>query len=259
MQKTWREKHRLPQTVSALRLYDGRSSLLVAQHGASEPPLGVLDASLAASGCVGLDLVLIHLAHREVLGLRVGKDQRGHRGARHHHVALGELQLVVRQPVHVQQVPHGLLLPVVRLGGVARRRADALVLHLQHLLQRQLLIRRVAPQRGSDLQVDQLCKRLRQAVRHRLQQDRLVDFPLVLELLPLLMAANAAGAREGRNVVWAHLLGGNEVALAPISGLAHVQLLTQPVELAGHGVPVLVGVDLDVISNAVGRVDADDA
>lgn len=40
-------------------------------------------------------------------------------------------------------------------------------------------------------------------------------------------------------------LGRNEVTLAPVGGFAHVQLLSQAVELALHLVALLVGVDLE--------------
>ena len=43
------------------------------------------------------------------------------------------------------------------------------------------------------------------------------------------------------------VLGSDEIALAPVGGFAHVQLLSQAIELALHLFAALVGVDLATI------------
>mmetsp|Transcript_96377 Transcript_96377/g.297191 ORF Transcript_96377/g.297191 Transcript_96377/m.297191 type:complete len:805 (+) Transcript_96377:124-2538(+) len=234
------------------------SLLLVAEHGAAQPSLRALDTALAAPGGVGLDLVLINLAHREVLGLGVREDERRDGGSGQHHVGLRELELVFCEAVDIQQIPQRLLLAVVGLRGVARRGPNALVPDLEHVLEGQVLVLCIAPERGPDLEVDKLREGLGQAVGHSLEKDGAVYLALVLKDLPLLVATKSASAGKTGNVVGGYTPGSDEVALAPVCRLAHVQLLPQAKELARGIVARLVCVDLDVIPHGVCRPNADD-
>mmetsp|Transcript_22475 Transcript_22475/g.70791 ORF Transcript_22475/g.70791 Transcript_22475/m.70791 type:complete len:252 (-) Transcript_22475:1522-2277(-) len=142
---------------------------------------------------------------------------------------------------------------MVRLRGIAWCWADALVPHLEKVFQRERLVWRIPPERCADLEVDELCKRLSEAIGHRLQKDCTVDFTLLLELQALLMASEATSVCEGSYVVRRHTLGCNEVTLAPIGGLAHVKLLAKAIKLVDGFVALLIGVDLDVVTNGVRR------
>mmetsp|Transcript_134954 Transcript_134954/g.288704 ORF Transcript_134954/g.288704 Transcript_134954/m.288704 type:complete len:325 (+) Transcript_134954:70-1044(+) len=240
-------------------LISAASLFLVAQHRAPQPLLGALNGGLTTPLCIGLDLVHVHLPHREVLGLRVCEDEGRDRCAREHHVGLCELKLLIRKPPDVKEVPHGLLLAVIRLRRVPWRRPDALVAHLQEVIQREVLVRGIAPERSADLQVDELSEGLGEAIGDSLQQDGLVDLPGVLEDLALLMAAQTTGACEGGDVVRSLALWCDEVALAPVGRLTHVELLTQAVERLDNLVASLAGVDLDVVADGVCGMDADHA
>ena len=62
--------------------------------------------------------------------------------------------------LHVRQPPHGQLLSVVRLAGIAGRRPDALVAQSPQVSHSQLLTTRVTPQLPADLLVQLLSEGL---------------------------------------------------------------------------------------------------
>jgi hypothetical protein len=73
----------------------------------------------------------------------VGVVEAADRCRRHHHEAFGEFD--TNALLHVQQLPERGLLGVIRTGGIARHRADALVALGDQIVVAHLLIRRVAP------------------------------------------------------------------------------------------------------------------
>ena len=74
-------------------------------------------------------LVSLYFTHGEVVRLGVGKVQAGDAGGGQHGQALGELYPSLLLDLH--QPPHGELLGVVWLDGVAGCWSDARVLDLQ--------------------------------------------------------------------------------------------------------------------------------
>merc|ERR1711988_1330516 len=96
---------------------------------------------------------------------------------------------------------HMKVFSVWSLRGVARRRADTLVLGLKHVVGRQLLVRRVRPELLAHLEMEQLGKGLREAVRDGLHHDALVVVVLLAQLGADVLAAEACRHGEGANVV----------------------------------------------------------
>ena len=82
-------------------------------------------------------LVSLYFTHGEVVRLGVGEVQSGDAGGRQHRQALG--QLYPGLLLHLHQPPHGELLGVVRLDGVAGSWSDARVFDLQQVFTLQTL------------------------------------------------------------------------------------------------------------------------
>merc|ERR1719235_602247 len=225
---------------------------VVAEHGGAEPALRLRDAILAAAPRVVDDLVLIDLAHVEVFGLGVREDEGADGGSGKHHEGVRQPDPAAQQGLDLEQVEEGLLLAVVRLGGVARGRADALVLDLEHVIQAHVLVRRVAPELLADLDVDELRVRLAQAICNRVEKNGLVNLAARVEILLHLLHAHSARARERTDVI---SLSGNEVRMAHRDVLVHILLLSQAVER--HGL-LLGAIDDDVITNPASGPNADD-
>ena len=76
-------------------------------------------------------LVSLYFTHGEVVRLGVGEVQSGDTGGGQHGQALGELYPSLL--LHLHQPPHGDLLGVVRLDGVAGSWSDARVFDLQQV------------------------------------------------------------------------------------------------------------------------------
>mmetsp|Transcript_23177 Transcript_23177/g.58437 ORF Transcript_23177/g.58437 Transcript_23177/m.58437 type:complete len:525 (-) Transcript_23177:2389-3963(-) len=229
---------------------------LVVEHG-RQPALSLLDGHALALR-VGVDLILGDLADRKVLRALAAKVQATDSSGREHGHGLRQRHADLLLNLH--QVPHGLLLSVVRLRRVARRRTDALVLDLQQVIWAQVLIRRVAPQILPDVQVQNLGKCLRQAVRDRLGHDVAVIVTLGLEVRGDRIQAEAC-IGEGTDVVLLAALrrrdevSHREVLLLVIS----LCLLAQAIERARGLRTGLILENLDVLTDRVGRVQANDA
>ena len=161
----------------------------------------------------------------------------------------------------LEQVPEQGLLGVVGAGGVARRGADADVLLGDEVGVLQVLVGRVAPEVVPDPLVHPLGERLGEPVGQRLEQDRVVVVHRGLELVDLVVRAEPGRDRERADVVGpAAVLGRHEVGHGPVGdALAVLALLAQRVQRRRHGLAGLVGVDLDVVADRVGREQAEDA
>ena len=64
-----------------------------------------------------------------------------------------------------EQIEQGALDAVFRARGISRRGADAAILFADQRFVGQLLVRRIAPERGADLLVDELRERLQTYTR----------------------------------------------------------------------------------------------
>mmetsp|Transcript_122572 Transcript_122572/g.280950 ORF Transcript_122572/g.280950 Transcript_122572/m.280950 type:complete len:404 (-) Transcript_122572:565-1776(-) len=203
----------------------------------------------ALACCVLLHLIPADLPHSKVLGVGVGEDEGGDGGGGHHGERLGEPD--ARELLHLEQVPHGALLSVVRLAGVPRRGADALVADLVQVLGGQLLVGRVPPEGGADVPVQLLSEGLHQPVGQGLHHDLVVV--VVRGLVPggLLVCAQA-GHGEGAQVVphrAALPAGGHKVRQRQV-GLVRLLLglLPQHAELPQGRLPPLGGEHLHVLA-----------
>jgi len=115
-------------------------------------------------------------------------------------------------PVGRQQLEERTLLGVVRTGGIARRRADALVFLGDELGVGERFAGNIAPQLRAHAIVEMLRERLGKPVRDRLQHDRAVVVVLRFHLLHARFDADAAGHGEGSYVIaHARILGRDEV------------------------------------------------
>ena len=79
---------------------------------------------------------------------------------------------------------------------------------LEQFVERQILVRCVAPIRAAHLHVQTLGRRLSQAVRERLEQHQAVAVALGLVTLTERLGAVADGYGEGADIVCAALRGG---------------------------------------------------
>ncbi len=105
-----------------------------------------------------------------------------------------------RALLNVHELPHGELLGVVRLGWVAGRGSDALVLDLEHVSCVHGFRGRIAPQLPPNASVQLLSKRLRQAVAQCLEQD-LLEIVHVLGEGGVLRLASENADRKGTQIV----------------------------------------------------------
>mmetsp|Transcript_40494 Transcript_40494/g.67843 ORF Transcript_40494/g.67843 Transcript_40494/m.67843 type:complete len:232 (+) Transcript_40494:195-890(+) len=181
-----------------------------------EPLLGFRQVHVLALG-IGLHLVVGDFTNGEVLATLSAEHHRRDGRRREHGKALRELHPDLLLDVH--EVPHSALLSVVWLRGVARRWADALVLHLKQVLRGHVLLLAVPPVLLTHLLVEHLRKGLCEAVSNGLRHDVGVVVVLRLVLLCDLVQAEASGDDEHAHVVLdARLLGCDEV------GQRHVRL-----------------------------------
>ena len=185
----------------------------------------------------------------------MGEVEAGDRGGRHHREAVGEGD--AGPGVGLEQLEQRALLAVVRTGGIARRRADALVGLVDQGLVVQVLLRRIPPEFLADPLVQALGEGLGEPVGQRLEQDlrvRVLAVPRGLE-------ADPGGDREGADVVGEPGgPGSDEVGQAVVraaGGLVH--LLAQEDEPRAHARAAGVRVQLDVVVDGVGREHPDDA
>src|SRR3954469_16259400 len=163
-----------------------------------EPLLRLVDRPALAPRVV-LDLVAADPPQDEVPRLRVREVQAAHRRARPHGHALGQLDTGVR--LGVEQVPDGLLLGVLRARGVARRRADAVVLLGEQPVAVEVLVRCVGPELLAHPLVQPLGERLGEPVGQRLEQDGAVVVVGLLERRHPLDGPESRGDGEGAHVV----------------------------------------------------------
>ena len=140
---------------------------------------------------------------------------------------------------------------MVRAGGIAGRRADALIFLADQLLVGQRLVGRIAPKVGPDVLMEPLRERLGEAVGQRLQEDVGIDVIVRLESGKMLVDAVDAD-REPADPVLA--LRRDEIGEAHVRpALTLLHLLTQ------HRQPHLfvAGGDEDVVAGqARGLLDA---
>ena len=139
--------------------------------------------------------------------------------------------------------------------GVADGRSDAAEVLLEQFVERQILIRRVAPIHTAHLHVQALGRRLSQAVRERLEQHQAVAVALGLVTLTERLGAVAHGDGEGADIVRAALRGrhdevGQREAEAPLA----VRLLAD--DGHEHILAVRAG-DTDRVALRDGRVKPD--
>mmetsp|Transcript_10715 Transcript_10715/g.27078 ORF Transcript_10715/g.27078 Transcript_10715/m.27078 type:complete len:271 (-) Transcript_10715:3021-3833(-) len=148
---------------------------------------------------------------------------------------------------------------MVGLRGVARRRANSLVLYLEHLVRTNVLVRCVPPQLLAHFGVQQLGEGLGEAVGDGLGHDDVVVVVLMLVLVTERLRAEAAGDRKGSDVVRdAGVLRRDEVGHGQVSVVLALLLLPERVELRHGGAACLIRVDLDIVAYGVGGVNADD-
>mmetsp|Transcript_5095 Transcript_5095/g.8685 ORF Transcript_5095/g.8685 Transcript_5095/m.8685 type:complete len:342 (-) Transcript_5095:1343-2368(-) len=175
-----------------------------------------------------------------------------------HSERLSQLNASLLKDVH--QLPHGLLLGVIRLTGVARSWSDSTVFDLDALLRSELLVRGIAPVVSSHLLVEDLCQGLSKAISESLRHHVVEVVARVDVLLAHLLLPESGRAGEKAQIV--SLLrgfGSNEVAHGQEAVLVLVHLLPEGEELGLDG-PVSFINDLNVIFGVgVAGVEANDA
>ena len=146
-----------------------------------------------------------------------------------------------------------------RAGRVARRWADSGVFLTDERFIVQLLVGLESPELHANPLVHPFGECLCQSVGEGLQQDRAVVVIGCLELLDLDADAEPGSDREGAHVVsQTGVLGRDEVAEAPVRDtVAVLALLAQVVQRGHHLGAGLVGVDLCIVADCVGREEPD--
>ena len=139
---------------------------------------------------------------------------------------------------------------MIGAGGIARRRADALILLADQLLVREMLVG-IAPQALADFGVQDFGEAFREAVGKRLQQD--VRIIVIRFLEPLEVRLEPVDSdRKAADPVLA--FGIDEVGEAHVrSALALLHLLAKE----GEAGPVVAGEDEDVVALALAAPQAD--
>eukprot|EP00754_Rhynchopus_humris_P019685 Rhum_TRINITY_DN14653_c10_g1::Rhum_TRINITY_DN14653_c10_g1_i1::g.106929::m.106929 len=231
---------------------------LVAEAHEAEVVLGLCEGALATLRVVR-DLVLLNLAHSEVLRLRVSEHDGRHGRRRKHRHRLRQLN--VRRVRDVGQVPHLQLLLVVRLRRVARRRPDAQVVLLDEVVRRRHRVERlVAPRVATHVAVEHLREALRQTVRQRLHHDDRVVVVRRLKLRDELLGAEARCRHLAHPVLLAHRRDEVAEAVVRLAVVVLLQLLAETEEAARLLRPRLVLPHDDVVlAVAVHRVVHDRA
>eukprot|EP00760_Papus_ankaliazontas_P021524 PhM_4_TR18701/c2_g2_i1/m.7913 len=222
--------------------------LVIVGQNRGQVAFHLLDGEVLALGVV-VDLVLLDLAHAEVLGVGVREHKRRHRRRRHHGLVLRQAD--ARRGLDVAQLPHCAHLRGIGLRGVAGGGADALVLLAEHGLGVEGLLLGVAPRRAADDGVDFLGEGLGETVGERLGHDGLVVVVVGLVHGAQLLAAEDADG-ELTEVVLSGALGGDEVGEAHVLvRLLLLGLLAEAVEGRDRRRALLVGVHLDVVTDGV--------
>ena len=183
-----------------------------------------------------------------------------HRRAGPHGEALGQLD--AGRLLRVEQAEDRALLGVVGLGRIAGRRADAAILLRDQLLARELLVRRIAPELAPHALVHALGEGFRQAVGQRLEHDAAVVVGLVDVARQRLGLADAGRDGEGADVVGEPgLLRRDEIGERRVGAVAlarRAPICWRSVySMASRCLARLVGVELDVVADGVGRPEAD--
>ena len=106
------------------------SFVVIVAKDRSKPALSLIHLLTLPAGIV-LDLILANLLHGEVVSVRICKVEAADGASWSHSKRLGELDSCLLSDLH--EVPHGGLLSVIRLRGVARSWSDALVLDIDAL------------------------------------------------------------------------------------------------------------------------------
>ncbi len=150
---------------------------------------------------------------------------------------------------------------MVRAGGVARGRADALVLLGNQRLVVELFLGYVGPELLAHPFMDQFGEGLGKAIGQRLHHDGVVVVALGLVGRRQLLDAVTGGDREATDPVrLAAVLRGDEVGQAVADSLSVLGgLLANMVQTLDHLAAGLVGIDFDdVVIDAVGGPQAND-
>ncbi len=203
-------------------------------------------------------MVAVDLAQAEIARFRVSEVEPAYARAGPHRERLRDQHAGVL--LHIEQLPERALLGVIGARWVTRGRPDAAILLLNELRVAQAFFAAVAPLLADAL-VQAFGKGFRQAVGDGLGHDGVVVVVLGAEAVAQLLKADAAGDREGADVVGQPGLFGRDEVDQRAARLAAfpVSLLTEKVEALLHLGPRVIGVELDVVTHCVGREKAVDA
>ena len=146
---------------------------------------------------------------------------------------------------------------MIRARRVAGGGADAAILLADQRIVVQRLVGRVAPVVSAHLAVQPFGAGFGEAVGERLQHDRVIVVVCRLELGELLLDAEAGGDGEGADPVggafFCHKIGKRLVRLAGRTLVLLAQVVPGHRDFAAR----FVGIDLDVVADRVGRVEAE--
>src|SRR5688500_17392410 len=117
-----------------------------------------------------------------------------YRGGRIHREAFGELH--ARVAFCIEQAEQRRLLTVFRASRIARGRADAAVLLVDERIVVERFVAGVTPEFTAHALVQAFGEGLRQAIRERLEQDRVVIVVVRFEARDMLFDADARGDGE---------------------------------------------------------------
>src|SRR5665213_158754 len=230
----------------------GRDRVVVEDR--RQPALAFRHTPALALGVI-LDLVALDLTDAEIMTLRVAEIEPGDCRARPHGEALGQLDA---DALAVEQFEQRALFSVIRLGGIAGRGTDAAIFFGNHLVAAKRLIARIAPEILANALVQTLRKSLGQPVGQRLDHDGGVIVIGALETVGDLVLTDAGGNREGPDVIGQLAVARrHEIAERLVeAALAFGQLLTQRMKHSDGRAARLVGIDLDIVANAIGGTEA---
>ena len=167
-----------------------------------------------------------------------------------------EQQMLQDIGARIEQIEQRGLFRVVRLGRIARRRADTGVSLLDQFLVGEILPRRITPIVLAHLFMHAFGKGFCQTIGQRRQQDGAVIILGILEGLQMPFLADARRHDKAADIILG-AFGGDEVRQRQVRpALLARHLLAQGMQCGDGEFPRLVAIDKNVVLGAVGRPEA---
>ena len=158
---------------------------------------------------------------------------------------------------HIQQLPDGRFLGMLRAGRIARRGTNALIIFADQLIVAQVLMGGEAPDHLTHPLMQILGEGFGQTIGHRFNHDLVVIVVLRVIRLRQCVLLKAAGHGESAQIVrLAARLRRDIIRQTVVGEIGFLRLLTQMMADGNHLAAALIAVNFNIVPDAVGREDA---